>query len=238
MTLSLQCHYAYAHVVPSTPRSHMHVYCSPMHTKNWLEWRYATKKFDVSKELPSADLEYILETGNLAATSYGLQPFQIVVVTDEAKKQALMGKAYNQGHVGGNAALLVLAARTDVDAAYIAEYTARIETTRGLPAGSVDGYKDMMVGHLTNLTEANRLVWAQKQAYIALGTMMVAAAEKGVDNSPMEGLDADGFNEVLGLKALNLHASVMLALGYRSPEDPSQAYKKVRKDLKDLVIRV
>lgn len=209
-----------------------------MHTKNWLEWRYATKKFDVSKELPAADLEYILEAGNLAATSYGLQPFKVVVVTDTAKKEALMGKAYNQGHVGENAALLVLAARTDVDAAYIAEYTSRIETTRGLQTGSVDGYKDMMVGHLTNLTEGDRLVWAQKQAYIALGTMMVAAAEKGVDNSPMEGLDPAGFNEVLGLTALNLHATVMLALGYRSPEDPSQAYKKVRKDLKDLVVRI
>ncbi len=209
-----------------------------MHTKNWLEWRYATKKFDVSKELAAADLEYILETGNLAATSYGLQPFQIVVVTDAAKKEVLMGKAYNQGHVGGNAALFVLAARTDVDAAYIAEYTSRIETTRGLPAGSVDGYKDMMVGHLTSLTEADRLVWAQKQAYIALGTMMVAAAEKGVDNSPMEGFDSNAFDEVLGLKALNLHATVLLAVGYRSPEDATQAYKKVRKDLKDIVVQM
>ena len=209
-----------------------------MHTKNWLEWRYATKKFDVSKELPSTDLDYILEAGNLAATSYGLQPFQIVVVTDAAKKAELMGKAYNQGHVGENAALLVLAARTDIDAAYIAEYTARIEATRELPAGSVDGYKDMMTNLFTSLTEADRLVWAQKQAYIALGTMMVAAAEKGVDHCPMEGFDPVGFNEVLGLKAHNLHATVLLAVGYRSPEDQSQAYKKVRKDLKDIVIRM
>ena len=209
-----------------------------MHTKNWLEWRYATKKFDVSKELPSTDLDYILEAGNLAATSYGLQPFQIVVVTDASKKAELMGKAYNQGHVGENAALLVLAARTDIDAAYIAEYTARIEATRELPAGSVDGYKDMMTNLFTSLTEADRLVWAQKQAYIALGTMMVAAAEKGVDHCPMEGFDPVGFNEVLGLKAHNLHATVLLAVGYRSPEDQSQAYKKVRKDLKDIVIRM
>lgn len=209
-----------------------------MHTKNWLEWRYATKKFDVSKELPSTDLEYILEAGNLAATSYGLQPFQIVVVTDTAKKQVLMGHAYNQGQVGENAALLVLAARTDVDASYIAQYTARIESLRGLPTGAVDGYKDMMTGHLTNLTETDRMVWAQKQAYIALGTMMVAAAEKGVDHCPMEGFDPAAFNEVLGLKEHNLHATVILPIGYRSAEDGSQTYKKVRKTLSDLVIRM
>jgi nitroreductase len=207
-----------------------------MHTQNWLQWRYATKKFDVSKELPAADLAYILEAGNLAATSYGLQPFTIVVVTDQEKKQALMGHAYNQGQVGENAALFVLAARTDVDAAYIAEYTARIETVRGLPAGTVDGYKDMMIGHLTNLSEADRLVWAQKQAYIALGTMMVAAAEKGVDHCPMEGFNPAGFNEVLNLPAHNLHATVIMPIGYRSPEDETQQYAKVRKDIKDIVI--
>jgi nitroreductase len=209
-----------------------------MHTKNWLKWRYATKKFDAEKEVPAADLEYILEAGNLAATSYGLQPFKIVVVTDKEKKQELMAQAYNQGHVGDNSALLVFAACTDVDAAYIAEYTARIEHTRGLPAGAVDGYKDMMVGHLTNLTEADRLVWAQKQAYIALGTMMVAASEKGIDHCGMEGFNPAGFNEVLGLTAQNLHATVILPIGYRSTEDDTQHYAKVRKNLDDMVVRM
>lgn len=207
-----------------------------MHTQNWLKWRYATKKFDAEKEVSEEDLNYILEAGNLAATSYGLQPFKIVVVTDKEKKQALMAQAYNQGHVGENSALLVLAARTDVDATYIAEYTARIERTRGLPAGAVDGYKDMMVGDLTNRTEADRLVWAQKQAYIALGTMMVAASEKGIDHCGMEGFNPAGFNDVLGLAAHNLHATVILPIGYRSAEDDTQHYAKVRKDLKDLVI--
>jgi len=238
MTLSVQCHYAHAQVVPSTEDTLPHVYSLPMHTKNWLQWRYATKKFDGAKEVSADDLNYILEAGNLAATSYGLQPFKIVVVTDKEKKQALMGEAYNQGHVGENSALIVLAARTDVDAEYIAEYTARIERTRGLPAGAVDSYKDMMVGHLTNLTEADRLVWAQKQAYIALGTMMVAAAEKEVDHCPMEGFDPAGFNEVLGLAAHNLHATVILPIGYRSAEDETQNYAKVRKDISDIVVRM
>lgn len=209
-----------------------------MSTISSLQWRYATKQFDGSKALANEDLEYVLEAGNLAATSYGLQPFTMVVVTDEALKQALVPHAYNQGQVGVNGALVVLAARTDVDATFIAEYTARIENERGLPTGAVDGYKDMMVGHLTSLTAEARLIWAQKQAYIALGTMMVAAAERQVDNAPMEGFDPMKFNELLGLAEHNLHATVLLALGHRSNEDATQNYKKIRRPLTDIVVRM
>ena len=123
-----------------------------------LKWRYATKAFDTSKEITASDLDTILAAGNLAATSYGLQPFTFVIVDDAAKKQALVEHAYGQTQVAANAVLIVLAARTDIDTAYISEYITRIESTRRLPAGSVDGYKDMMVGHLTNLTPEARLV--------------------------------------------------------------------------------
>jgi nitroreductase/dihydropteridine reductase len=209
-----------------------------MTTKQSLEWRYATKKFDTEKELPVTDLDYILECGNLAATSFGLQPFGIVAVTDEAKKAELMAAAYGQEHVGNNGALLVLCARTDVDEAFITEFTTRMEQVRGLEAGSVDGYKDMMVGTLTSKTAEEVLTWSQKQAYIVLGTLMVAAAEKMVDGCPLEGFDPAAFNEILGLSEHNLHATNLLALGYRSAEDTTQHYAKVRKDLEDVVVRI
>lgn len=203
-----------------------------------LNWRYATKVFDTSKELSAADLDYILEAGRMSASSYGLQPFKIIVVTDETKKQELMGHAYGQIQVGENSALVILAARTDVDEAMIADYTARIEATRGLPAGSVNDYKDMMVGHLTNLPAEARIVWAQKQAYIALGTMMMAAAEKMVDGCPMEGFSADGFNEVLGLADHNLSATVIFPVGYRAASDNTQHYAKVRRTAEDMIVRM
>lgn len=203
---------------------------------NNLNWRYATKGFDTSKELPAPDLEYILEAGRMSASSYGLQPFKIVVVTDEAKKQELMGHAYNQAHVGTNSALIILAARTDVDEAMIIDYTTRIETTRGLPAGAVEGYKDMMVGHLTSLPTDVRTTWAQKQAYIALGSMMLAAAEKMVDGCPMEGFNTDAFNEELGLGALNLTATVIFPVGYRAASDDTQHYVKVRRSADEMIV--
>lgn len=209
-----------------------------MTTKESLAWRYATQQFDVTKTISEGDLTDILEAGNLSATAYGLQPFSFVVVTDQAKKEALVPVAYNQTHVKDNSVLIVLAARTDINEAYITEYTTRIETIRNLPAGTVDGYKNMMIGDLTNRTPEARLVWAQKQAYIALGTMMVAASEKEIDNHALEGFDPSAFNEILGLDALNLHATVLLALGYRSTEDQTQNYAKVRKQLDDIVVRI
>lgn len=140
--------------------------------------------------------------------------------------------------MGTNSALLILAARTDVNEAMIAEYAARIESTRGLPAGAVDGYKDMMTGSLMAHPVEHRTIWAQKQCYIALGTMMLAAAERGVDHCPMEGFSAEGFDQVLGLAAHNLTATVILPIGYRSAEDATQHYAKVRKSMDDMVVRI
>ncbi len=202
-----------------------------------LAWRYATAQFDTSKSIPEADLNSILEAGNLAATAYGLQPFTFVVVTDQALKESLVAYAYGQNHIAQNSALIVLAARTDIDETYITEYTTRIETTRGLPAGTVEGFKGMMVGDLTNRTPEARLTWAQKQSYIALGTMMAAASELEIDNHALEGFNPEKFNEVLGLDAHNLHATTLLALGYRSADDATQHYAKVRKPLTDIVLR-
>lgn len=96
----------------------------------------------------------------MSASSYGLQPFKIVVVTDPAKKVALVPHAWNQTHVGENSALIILAARTDVDEAMIADYTTRIEATRGLAAGAASGYKDMMTGSLMAHPAEHRTIWA------------------------------------------------------------------------------
>lgn len=202
-----------------------------------LKWRYATNQFDPSKKVSTADLETILTAGDLMPTAYGLQPFRIVVVEDQSTKDSLIEHSYGQKHVAENSHLLVLAACTDISEEMISEYTNRLEKTRGLPPGSVAGFKDMMVGDLTNRTEEARLLWAQKQCYIALGGMMAAASLRKVDNHALEGFNPAAYNEVLGLDSLNLHATVILALGYRSESDPWQHYAKVRLGVDALTIR-
>lgn len=203
-----------------------------------LQWRYATQQFDQSKSIPAADLTTILDAGNLAATAYGLQPFQFVLVETPAIKHALVPHAYGQEHFAQNSALIIIAARTDVDEAYIGEFVTRTETTRNLATGTLDGFKGMMNGDLGSRTPEARLAWAKEQAFIALGTMMAAASELHIDNHAMTGFDASQFNAVLGLDAKHLHATVALALGYRAENDNWQHYAKVRKSIDDMVVRI
>lgn len=203
-----------------------------------LQWRYATQKFDTSKAMDENDLNIVLEAGNLAATAYGLQPFQMVVVADQAKRDTLVEHAYGQEHFAKNSVLVILAARTDIDEAYVTEYIERIARVRGMDVAQLDGYKGMMLGDMNNRGEAGRMAFAQQQAYIALGTMMAAASELHIDNHAMSGFNADAFDEVLGLKEKNLHATVALALGYRSADDAWQNFAKVRKDMAEMVVHI
>lgn len=203
-----------------------------------LQWRYATQQFNTSKNVSEDDLNYILEAANLAATSYGLQPFGIVVVNDQALKEQLVEASFGQQKVADNSALLVFCARTNVDEAFIAEYTDRVARERSIDPSTLAGFKEMMIGDLTSRTPEERLTWAQKQSYIALGTAMVAAAERGVDGAPMEGFRPTEFNNILGLAEHNLHATSLFAVGYRSAEDERQYEKKVRRPLEDTVVRM
>lgn len=209
-----------------------------MHTSltDSLHWRYAVNQFDTEKKVSTADLNTILEAGNLMPTAYGLQPFKFVVVTDAATKASLVPHAYGQKHVAENSHLVVLAARTDIDADFISEFTARLEKMRGLPAGATDGYKDVMIGDIGSRTPAERIVWAKRQAFLALGGMMAAASELKVDNHALEGFDPAGIDEALKLSEMNLTAAVLLTLGYRAESDEWQHHPKVRRAMDDIVV--
>jgi nitroreductase len=203
-----------------------------------LKWRYATQVFDTSKQISEADLHTILEAGNLAATAFGLQPFEFIVVKDQVTKDSLVAHAYGQEHIAKNSALVVLAIRTDIDEAYINEYIGRIARIRNVPAQMLDGFKQSMLGSMTMRGQDGRNAWAQKQAYIALGTMMAAASELHIDNHGAEGFDPEKFDEILGLKTKNLHATVLLMLGYRTstPDQKEKMFQiKVRKEYNDIV---
>jgi nitroreductase len=203
-----------------------------------LKWRYATYTFDTSKGISEKDLHTVLEAGNLAATAFGLQPFEFVVVKDQTMKESLVPHAYGQQHLAKNSALVVLAIRTDLDEAYITEYIERIGRTRGVPVEMLEGFKQSMLGAMSMKGADGRNAWAQKQAYIALGTMMAAASELRIDNHGAEGFDPEKFDEMLGLKAKNLHATVLLMLGYRTdtPDDKEKMFQiKVRKEYDDIV---
>jgi nitroreductase / dihydropteridine reductase len=198
-----------------------------------LNWRYATKSMS-GAIVPQEKLDAILAAINLAATSYGLQPYTILVVSNQELKDKMQAAAYGQAQVGSASHILVFAVPEKLTAEAIQDFINNVAATRSMPVEMLDGYKGMMLGTVGALPAEAQQVWAAKQAYIALGTAMIAAAEQKVDACPMEGFLPDQVDEILGLKEKGLKSVVLLPLGFRADTDATANYKKVRKEASDL----
>ncbi len=193
-----------------------------------LQWRYATKKFDATRKVPDSDLADLLESLRLSASSYGLQPWTFLVVTDPSVRETLKAAAWNQSQIADASHLIVLCAKRDMDSEYIRAMVAAMEKDRGLPAGELKGYEDMMVQNIGGMTPDGRSQWMQKQIYIALGTLLAACADKRIDATPMEGFDKAKFDEILDLKKDGLQSVVLCPIGYRAADDAYATAKKFR----------
>ena len=201
-----------------------------------LEWRYAVKKMNGTK-IPAEKLNQILEATRLAPSAFGLTPYTIIVVEDEETRKKLQPAFYNQSQVVDGSAVIVFAAWNTVTEKEVAEYMQDIAEQRGVAVETLNDFAGYINGSLKNLNAEQARIWADKQAYIALGFGLVAAAAEQVDATPMEGFVPDAVDEVLGLKALGLHSTVALTLGYRdAANDYLVNAKKVRRDHKKLVI--
>jgi nitroreductase len=199
-----------------------------------LQWRYATKNMN-GQSVSDEQLTNILAATKLAATSYGLQPFKVIVVGDAAIKVQLMAAAYGQTQVGSSSHVLVFAVPTHLTQGDIDAYIHDVVTTRGIPEVALAGFKSQMSGTLLALSAEQQQVWSAKQAYIALGTALAAAAEQRVDSCPMEGFDAAAFDKILGLTEQGYKAVVILPIGFRAASDATANYAKVRKSDADLL---
>ncbi|MBE8726922.1 NAD(P)H-dependent oxidoreductase [Flavobacterium hungaricum] len=206
---------------------------------NFLEnqnWRYATKQFDASKKISSDDLNTLKEAVRLSASSYGLQPYKVVIVENPELREQLKGAAYGQTQITDASHLFIFANDLNLDAGSVDKYINTISDTRGVPADALGGFSDMMKGVISNLPVEAKNIWTAKQTYLALGNLLNAAAELKIDATPMEGFNAAKFNEILGFDQLGLNASVIATVGYRHEEDSTQHFKKVRKSHEELFI--
>lgn len=197
-------------------------------------WRYATKKFNSEKKISNSDLEILKEAIQLSSSSYGLQPYKVLIIENEEIRKQLQPASWGQSQITEASHLFVFASVTNVDAEYITHYAENMAKTRNIPFDSVKGYADFMIGNIASLTPEKQIIWAQKQAYLALGNLLNAAAELKIDVTPMEGFLPEQYNEILGLKEKGLHATLVATIGYRHDEDETQHYAKVRKPITEL----
>jgi len=201
-------------------------------------WRYATKKFDTTKKVSKEDLETLKEAIRLSASSFGLQPYRILIIENPELRAKLQPAAWGQSQIVDASQLIVFANITNFGETEIDASIANTTKTRGLPADALKGYGDFMKSKIVVLPEDVRNTWASKQTYLALGNLMNAASELRIDVTPMEGFEPTQVNEILGLGKLGLNATLLATIGYRHEEDATQHYAKVRKSNEELFINL
>lgn len=202
-----------------------------------LKWRYATKKMN-GKPVSQDKVDYIIEAARLAPTSSGLQPFKIIEVTNPELKAKIQPIAFGQSQIVDASHLLIFAAHDEYTKEYVNAVFDKQERERGLPAGSSDAYKENLLASFATQSKEQQFHHAARQAYIAFGVAITAAAELQVDATPMEGFNNEQLDELLELAEQGLKSVTILALGYRDEQnDWLVNLKKVRTDLEEFVSR-
>ena len=206
---------------------------------NKLQWRYAAKKMNPAKAVPQEKVERILEAARLAPTSSGLQPFEIIVVTDPAVRAKIQPIAWNQAQITDGSHLLVFAAWDNYTADRINMMFDLTNDQRGFKNEGWENYRQMLLNSYPQRDAEVNFQHAARQAYIGMSAALIAAAFEEVDSTPMEGFDPNALDEILGLRARGLRSVSILPLGYRADEgDWLVNLKKVRRPREQFVTEV
>lgn len=195
-----------------------------------LEWRYAAKRMN-GQPVPQEKLDRILEAIRLAPSSMGLQPYTVLLIEDKELKKQIRPIAFNQPQIEESAQLLVFAAWANVTPEQIEEYIRHTAEVRNMPVTALDDFKNTLLNMAAGRTAEENFNWAARQAYIAFGTALVAAAAEKVDATPMEGFNSAALDELLNLNEKGLKSVTLLPLGYRDAENDWLAkLPKVRRE--------
>lgn len=204
-----------------------------------LQWRYATKKFNPAKAVPQVKVERILEAVRLAATSSGLQPYEVIVVSSAEVRAKIQPIAWNQAQITEGSHLLVFAAWDNYTADRINAMFDLVNDERGFKNEGWENYRQLILSTYVPRDAEVNYQHAARQAYIGVGTALIAAAEEQVDATPMEGFDPKALDQILGLDQRGLRSVVIIPLGYRAEEgDWLQNLKKVRRPREQFITEV
>ncbi|HEY9190615.1 MAG TPA: NAD(P)H-dependent oxidoreductase [Sulfurovum sp.] len=188
-----------------------------------MDFRHACKLFDENKKINEEEMHYILEAGRKSPSSFGMEAWKFLVITNEELKAKLRPFCWDQVQITSCSHLVVVLAGIDnvkVESGIPKKRFMR----REMPQEKLDFYMDIYAKHLehTLSTDENIYAWTSKQSYIALGNMMTAAAFIGIDSCPIEGFEKENVEEVLGLDTTKYQVAVILPFGYRVNEQPAQ----------------
>jgi len=203
-----------------------------------LEWRYAVKKFDENSSLSQEQIQKLKNAFNLTATSYGLQPIKMVVVSNKKLQKQLVVHSWEQQQVAQASHLLIFCTETKVDGQYISNYFERVKQIRGTSDEILNPFKEAMMDNFEKMDTSQIQEWAKNQAYLAMGNLLTICAVEKIDSCPMEGFVPHAYDELLGLKEKGLKTVLVMPVGYRAEDDFFSDLKKVRRNIADSVIDI
>lgn len=201
-----------------------------------LNWRYAVKEFDPTRKVSTDKLNTLLESTRLSASSFGLQPWKFVVVESLELKKELLAASWNQKQVVDASHVIVFCRPENFGERDVDRFVESMAHTRGIEVESLKGYREIMTGFLSRLSEKELEHWMKDQIYIALGTLLTACAVERIDSCPMEGFLAGEYDRILKLEDHGLRSVVVCPIGHRSVDDKYISTQKVRYPLEELVI--
>ncbi|MBO0322242.1 NAD(P)H-dependent oxidoreductase [Muricauda sp. CAU 1633] len=200
-----------------------------------LNWRYATKIFDATKEVSNEELNFLKEAIRLSVSSYGLQMYRVLIIENMEIRKELRKASWDQAQITDASHLFIFCNYTVHHGQHVDNYIQRImDTQDNLDAKGLQRYGEFIKSDLANKTSQELDSWAEKQTYLALNNLIVACADRQIDACPMEGFDKQAYNRILGLDEIGLNASVIAPVGYRSSKDETQKRRKVRKSVQEL----
>lgn len=202
------------------------------------EWRYATKFFDSNKKIKEEDLEFLKKAIQLSVSSYGLQPYKVIVVESKEIREKLKSVSWEQSQITDASHLMVFANNAHISDIEVDEYINLISHTRSVSVDKLADYANAMKSTVASLDEHSKKQWTAKQSYIAMANVISAAAELKIDACPMEGFMAKEYDKILGLEGTGYTSAVIVTLGYRSEKDTTQSLAKVRKPKEKLFIHL
>ena len=203
-----------------------------------LEWRYATKKFDSEAIIPEETIALLKHAFNLTASSYGLQPVKLLLVSNKSTLNDLVPLSMNQKQVGQASHLCVFCVETNIDEAYIRAFFDRIISVNNTPDEVLNPFRTSVISSFEQKSEDDIFKWGAKQAYLAMGNMLTVCATQGVDACPMEGFDPTEYDRYLKLNEQGLRSVLVMPIGYRATDDMFGTMNKVRKPLNESIIEL
>ena len=199
-----------------------------------LQWRYATKKFDATKKVSQEHIGKLQEVLQLSASSYGFQPYKVLIIEDKDLREKLKPISWDQTQITDSSHLFVLCSYLEFTPEMVDDYLKHKSEVQGIPLEKLDFYSKFMKEKMEEKSPEVMKHWTAKQTYLALGNLLAACGELQIDSCPLEGFEAKAYDELLGLTEKGLTTTVLTAIGYRSKDDDNQGLPKVRKNKEDL----